>query len=57
LHRVFSTEKVLTGVTQSRPCWRDWSVSVNPNPRGLTMPPATMATRRGFCSADFIMVF
>src|SRR5205085_9397964 len=45
LHRHRSTSKDFTGVTQSRPARKADEVSSRPNPRGLTTPAATTATR------------
>src|SRR5437660_10230659 len=47
LHRHSATENRVTGATQSRPSRSESSVSLSPNPRGLTTPAATTATRAG----------
>src|SRR6266542_2060174 len=45
LHRHCPTENRVTGLTQSRALRSDSNVSVSPNPKGLTTPAATTATR------------
>jgi hypothetical protein len=57
LQRVFSTENAVTAVTQSVPVCRDWNVSSDPNPSGLTTPAPIIATRRGILGGEFIMEF
>src|SRR6266487_7055487 len=47
LHRHSATENRVTRVMQSRASRRESSVSLNPNPSGLTTPAATTATRAG----------
>src|SRR6187551_543373 len=45
LHRHCVTEKLITGVTQSRAARNDSSGSAKPNPSGLITPAAVTATR------------
>src|SRR5439155_8834933 len=45
LHRHCATENRVTRLTQSRASRNESSVSLNPNPSGLTTPAATTATR------------
>jgi hypothetical protein len=45
LHRHPVTENRVTPLTQSRASRNESSVSLNPNPSGLTTPAATTATR------------
>lgn len=50
LHRHWLTENRVTGVMQSRASRSESTVSLNPNPSGLTIPAPVTATREGTLS-------